>query len=74
MTHRAYSNQRSYNTLGVFSLALASRGLVPTRIVHETDAFKPHTNLFETAKAWFVAVTAAAFTVVGLGQSLPPAG
>lgn len=74
MTHRSYSNQRSYNTQGVFSLALASRGLVPTRIVQEADAFKPRTRLFETAKAWFVAVTAAVFAVVGLGQSLPPTG
>lgn len=65
MTHRSYSNQ------SVFSLALASRGLVPTRIVHETATLKPRTRLFETAKAWFVAVTAAVLAVIGLGQSLP---
>jgi hypothetical protein len=65
MTYRSYSNQ------SVFSLALASRGLVPTRIVHDVETFKPRTKLLETAKAWFVAVTAAVFTVIGLGQSLP---
>jgi hypothetical protein len=65
MTHRSYSNQ------SVFSLALASRGLVPTRIVHHVEMVKPRTKFFETAKAWFVAVTAAVFTVIGLGQSLP---
>jgi hypothetical protein len=52
-------------------LALASRGLVPTRIVHDVETFKPRTKLLETAKVWFVAVTAAVFTVIGLGQSLP---
>ena len=65
MTHRSYSNQ------SVFSLALASRGLVPTHIIHETETFKPRTSRFEAAKAWFVAVAAVVFAVVGVGQSLP---
>jgi len=65
MTHRSYSNQ------SVFSLALASRGLVPTHITHEAEILEPRTSLFESVKPWFVAVTAAVFAVVGLGQSLP---
>ena len=65
MTHRSYSNQ------SVFSLALASRGLVPTHIIHETETFEPRTSLLESAKPWFVAVTAVVFAVLGLGQSLP---
>ncbi|MDZ4866840.1 MAG: hypothetical protein SGI91_05920 [Alphaproteobacteria bacterium] len=70
MTHRSYSNQRPYYTQGVFSLALASRGLVPTRI-HQDEVFEPRTSALETMKTWFVAVMAAVFAVLGLGQSLP---
>ncbi len=55
MTHRSYSNQRSYYTQGVFSLALASRGLVPTRI-HQDEVFEPRTSLFELMKGWFAAL------------------
>lgn len=65
MTHRSYSNQ------SVFSLALASRGLVPTHIAHEAGMLEPRTGLIESVKPWFVAVTAAVFVVIGLGQSLP---
>jgi hypothetical protein len=71
MTHRSHSNQRSYNTQGVFSLALASRGLVPTHIVHEGETLEPRTSVFETVKAWFVAVMATLFAVAGIGSSLP---
>lgn len=49
MTHRSYSNQ------GLFSLALASRGLAPTRIVHEAEMFESRPSVFATLKA-FVAM------------------
>ena len=65
MTHRSYSNQ------SVFSLALASRGLAPTHITHEPEMLEPRSRLLESVKPWFVAVTAAVFAVIGLGQSLP---
>jgi hypothetical protein len=64
MTHRSYNQS-------VFSLALASRGLVPTRIVHEAETFEPRTSLIESVKPWFVSIMAAVFAVIGLGQSLP---
>lgn len=71
MTHRSYSNQRSYNTQGVFSLALASRGLAPTHIVCEGETFEPRTPVLETAKVWFVGVMGTVFALAGIGSSLP---
>ena len=65
MTHRSYSNQ------GVFSLALASRGLVPTHIVHEGEAFEPRSPVLETVRVWFVGVVGTVFALAGIGSSLP---
>jgi hypothetical protein len=65
MTQRSTSNQ------SVLSLALASRGLAPTRIVHDAAAFESRRGAVESAQAWFVGVMVAVFAVVSLGQSLP---
>jgi hypothetical protein len=65
MTHRSTSNH------SVLSLALASRGLAPTRIVHEAAQFEARGRAVESVQAWFVGAMVAVFAVVGLGQSLP---
>jgi hypothetical protein len=63
--------QRSTSNHSVLSLALASRGLTPTRIVHEAAQFESRRSAVESAQAWFVGVMVAVFALVGLGQSLP---
>jgi hypothetical protein len=52
-------------------LALASRGLTPTRIVHDSETVEPRTSVFETVQVWFVAIMASVFAVAGIGSSLP---
>lgn len=61
----------TYSNQSVFHLALASRGLAPTRSVREAEPVAPRRRVAESLKAWFVAVTATLFTVVGIGGSLP---
>lgn len=65
MMHRSYSNQ------SVFSLALASRGLVPTHIVYDGETFEPRMPVLETVKVWFVGVMGTVFALAGIGSSLP---
>lgn len=57
------------NNQSVFHLALASRGLAPTRIVREHEITTPRRSVLEPMKAWFVAVAVTLFALAGAGSS-----